>query len=100
MLSLERQLGSKTVISATYVGNSSHRQRVLIEPNVGNPSLCLSLSDPSEVQPGTPTCGPGGEDTVYFPIGGGQLNCTRGPLGSAFGSNADQSTIGHANYNA
>ena len=28
------------------------------------------------------------------------MNGTRGPLGSNFGSNALQSTIGHANYNA
>jgi hypothetical protein len=100
MLSVERQVGPNTVLSASYVGNSSHRQRVLIEPNAGNPALCLSLSEASEVLPGTPTCGPGGEDTVYYPIGGGQVNGTRGPLGSNFGSNADQTTIGHANYNA
>jgi hypothetical protein len=100
MLSLERQVGRDTVLTATYVGNSSHRQRILIEPNAGNPALCLSLSQPSEVVPGTLTCGPGGEDTVYFPIGGGQVNGTRGPLGSNFGSNALQSNIGHANYNS
>jgi Carboxypeptidase regulatory-like domain len=100
MLSIERQAGPHTVLSASYVGTSSHRQRVLIEPNPGNPALCLSLSESSEVQPGTLTCGPGGEDTVYFPIGGGQVNGTRGPLGANFGSNALQSTIGHANYNA
>jgi Carboxypeptidase regulatory-like domain/TonB dependent receptor len=100
MLSIERQIGPNTVLSASYVGSSSHRQRVLIEPNAGNPSLCRSLTQPSEVQPGTLTCGPGGEDTVYYPIGGGQVNGTRGPLGANFGSNALQSTIGHANYNA
>jgi hypothetical protein len=100
MVSVERQAGAKTVFSASYIGTSSHRQRVLIEPNPGNPALCLSLSQASEVQPGTLTCGPGGEDTVYYPIAGGQVNGTRGPLGSNFGSNALQSTIGHANYNA
>jgi hypothetical protein len=73
---------------------------VLIEPNAGNPALCLSLSQQSEVQPGTLTCGSGGEDTVYFPTAGGQVNGTRGPLGPNFGSNALQTTIGHANYNA
>jgi hypothetical protein len=99
-LSVERQAGPNTVFSASYVGTSSHRQRVLIEPNPGNPALCLSLSQTSDVQPGTLTCGPGGEDTVYYPIAGGQVNGTRGPLGSNFGSNALQSTIGHANYNA
>ena len=100
MLSLERQAGPKTVISASYVGTESHSQRILIEPNPGDPALCLSLSQASDVQPGTLTCGPGGEDTVYYPIAGGQVNGTRGPLGSNFGSNALQSTIGHANYNA
>jgi len=100
MLSIERQAGPNTVLSASYVGTASHRQRVLIEPNAGNPALCLSLSQPSEVMPGTPTCGPGGEDTVYYPAKGGQVNGTRGPLGANFGSNADQTTIGHANYNA
>jgi hypothetical protein len=100
MFSIERQAGPNTVFSASYVGTSSHRQRVLIEPNAGNPALCLSLSLPSEVQPGTVTCGPEGEDTVYYPIGGGQVNGTRGPLGASFGSDGLQSNIGHANYNA
>ena len=100
VLSIERQAGPKTVVSASYLGTSSHRQMVLIEPNPGNPALCLSLSQPSEVMPGTLTCGAGGEDTMYYPIAGGQVNGTRGPLGSNFGSNALQSTIGHANYNA
>jgi hypothetical protein len=100
MLSIERQAGPNTVLSASYVGTSSHRQRVLIEPNPGNPSLCLSLSQASQVQPGTLTCGPGGENGVYYPITGGVVNGTRGPLGPNFGSNALQSTIGSANYNA
>ncbi len=100
MFSIERQAGPKTVLSASYVGTASHRQRVLAESNAGNPALCLSLSQPSEVMPGTLTCGAFGEDTVYYPIAGGQVNGTRGPLGSNFGSNAIQSNIGHANYNA
>ncbi len=100
MLSVERQAGPNTVFTASYVGNSSHRLRVLIEPNAGDPSLCLSLSQANEVQPGTLTCGPNGEDTVYYPLAGGQVNGTRKPLGASFGSNSLQSTIGHANYNA
>jgi hypothetical protein len=71
-----------------------------VESNPGNAALCLSLSQPSAVMPGTLTCGAGGEDSVYYPVGGGQVNGTRGPLGSNFGSNALQSNIGHANYNA
>ena len=99
-LSIERQAGPNTVFGASYIGSSTHRQRVLIEPNPGNPALCLSLSQPSAVVPGTLTCGAGGEDTVYYPVTGGQVNGTRGPLGPNFGSNALQSNIGHANYNA
>jgi hypothetical protein len=100
MLSIERQAGPKTVFSASYVGTASHRQLVLIEPNPGNPALCLSLSQTNEVAPNTPTCVPGGENGVYYPVAGGVVNGTRGPLGPNFGSNALQSTIGNANYNA
>ena len=100
MLSIERQAGPNTVMSASYVGNVSERQRVLVEANPGDPALCLSLSEPNEVKPGTLTCGAYGEDTAYYPIGGGQVSGTRGPLGPSFGSNALQSNVGHANYNA
>jgi hypothetical protein len=99
-LSLERQAGPNTVLEASYIGSSTHRQRVLVEPNPGNPALCLSLSQPGDVQFGTLTCGAGGENGVYYPVGGGVVNGTRGPLGPNFGSNALQSNIGHANYNA
>jgi hypothetical protein len=100
MLSIERQAGPNTVLSASYVGTASHRQRVLVEANPGDPTLCLSLSQPNQVQPGTLTCGAYGEDTVYYPIGGGQVDGTRSPLGPKFGSNALQSNTGRANYNA
>ncbi len=100
MLSIERQAGPNTVLSASYVGTASHRQRVLVEANPGNPALCLSLSQPNQVQPGTLTCGAYGEDTVYYPIGGGQVDGTRSPLGPNFGSDSLQSNTGHANYNA
>jgi len=100
MFSIERQAGPNTVFDATYVGTATHHQRVLVEANPGNPALCLSLSQASEVMPGTLTCGAGGEDTIYYPVGGGQVDGTRGPLGANFGSNALQSNIGHAGYNA
>ena len=100
MLSIERQAGPNTVISATYVGNSSHRQRVLVAANPGNPQLCLSLSQNNEVLAGTTPCGPNGENGTYYPAAGGKINGTRGPLGSNFGVNALQSNIGYANYHA
>lgn len=99
-LSIERQLGPKTVFDAAYVGSSTHHQRVLIAENPGNPALCLSLSQSSEVVFGTPTCGPFGEDEIYYPVAGGVVNGTRQQLGPNFGSNAMQSNIGNANYNS
>ena len=99
-LSIERQAGPKTVFDASYIGSSTHRQRVLIAENPGNPALCLSLSQSSSVLFGTVSCGPFGEDTTYYPTAGGIVNGTRQQLGPNFGSNALQSNIGHANYNA
>lgn len=100
MLSLERQLGTNTVLSVSYVGNEGHRLLVMTEANPGNPALCLSLSQPSQVAPGSPTCGPFGENNVYTSSTGQVINGTRAPLGPAFGSNTYQATIGQSNYNA
>jgi hypothetical protein len=100
MLSIERQLGSSTVLSLSYVGNQAHHLLVLEEANPGNPALCLSLSQTSEVAPGSPTCGPFGENTIYTSASGNVINGTRGPLGPNFGSVSYQTTIGNSSYNA
>ena len=100
MLSLERGLGANTVLSLNYVGTQGHRLLVLEEANPGNPSLCLFLSNPANLAPGQTPCGPFGEDTTYMTSAGQVYNGTRGPLGSNFGSNANQATIGNSNYNA
>ena len=105
MLSVERALGANTLLSVNYVGTQGHRLLVLDEANAGSPALCLALSDPSNLLPGQTPCGPFGEDTTYAtspnsPFGGKVLQGTRGPLGSNFGSNANQATIGNSNYNA
>jgi Carboxypeptidase regulatory-like domain len=100
MLSIERQAGPNTVLNASYVGTSSHRQLVLIAENYGDPALCLSLSQTNQVAPGSATCGAFGESNVYVTAAGQTVNGTREQLGPNFGSNALQTTIGHANYNA
>jgi hypothetical protein len=100
MLSLERGIGSNTVVSVNYVGNQGHRLLVLEESNPGDPALCLSLSNPLNLAPGQTACGPFGEDTTYTTKTGTVYNGTRGPLGPNFGSNANQTTIGNSNYNA
>jgi hypothetical protein len=107
MLSLERGIGNNTVLSLNYIGTQGHRLLVLDEANPGNPALCLALSNPNNLalSPAQTPCGPFGEDTQYItspssPFGGKVFQGTRGPLGSNFGSDADQSTIGNSNYNA
>ena len=100
MLSLERGLGSNTVISLNYVGTQAHRLLVIEEANPGNPALCLFLSNPANLAPGQTPCGPFGEDTQYTTSTGQVFNGTRGPLGSNFGSNANQATIGNSSYSA
>ena len=99
-LSLERGFGADTVFSVNYIGTQAHRLLVLEESNPGSPSLCLYLSNPANLQPGETPCGPFGEDTQYITSTGQVYNGTRGPLGSNFGSNANQATIGNSNYNS
>jgi hypothetical protein len=100
MLSIERGLGAKTVLSASYVGTQAHRLLVLVEANPGDPSLCLFLSNPANLAAGQTPCGPFGEDSQYITATGKVYNGTRGPLGSNFGSNANQATAGNSNYNS
>ena len=74
---------------------------MLVPTNAGNPALCLSLSQPSEVAPGSATCGPFGEDAaVHLGIGQGLSGNARGPGTRTYGSTTAQKTIGNSNYNA
>src|ERR1700689_1137070 len=100
MVSLQRQIRTNTLLSLSYVGNQAHHLVVLEPANPGNPALCLSLSQPNEVAPGSPTCGPFGENNTYITASGAVINGTRGPLGPAFGSVSYQATVGNSNYNA
>ena len=100
MFSLERGLGAHSVLSLNYVGTQGHRLLALDEANPGNPSLCLFLSTPANLAPGQTPCGPFGEDTTYLTAAGQVYAGTRGPLGSNFGSNANQATMGASHYNA
>ncbi|MGB9069998.1 MAG: carboxypeptidase regulatory-like domain-containing protein [Candidatus Acidiferrales bacterium] len=99
MLSLERGFGAHTVVSVNYVGTQGHRLLVLEEANPGDPRLCLFLSKPANLAPGQTPCGPFGEDSSYVTATGKTYQGTRGPLGSNFGSNANQATIGNSDYN-
>ena len=70
MLSLQRGFGANTVLSMNYVGTQGHRLLVLVEANPGDPALCLRLSNPANFRPGSPTCGPFGEDNVFTTASG------------------------------
>ncbi len=100
MLSIQRQIGQSTLLSANYVGNEGHRLLVLTASNPGDPALCLSLSQPAAVSPGTVTCGPFGEGNTYTTAAGQTIYGTRTALGPNFGSNANQATTGNSNYNS
>jgi len=79
MLSVERQFGTASLVTLSYVGAASHHLLVLEEANPADPALCLSLGS---------ACGPFNEQAA------------RTRFGSAFGSVELQRTIANANYNA
>jgi hypothetical protein len=81
---------NSTLLTVSYAGNEGHHLLVLVPANVGNPALCLSLSQPSEVAPGSATCGPFGEDAAYTSASGKTYQGTRVGLGPNFGSTTAQ----------
>ena len=99
-LTIDRQFGENDFFSFGYVGTQGHRLLVVLEENPGNPALCLSLSQPGEVMPGTPTCGPFGESGSYVSRTGEVYNGTRGPFGAAFTSATTEHAMANSSYNA
>lgn len=99
-LSIQRQIGSSDVLSISYVGTQGHALLSNLESNIGNPALCLSVSQASQVVPGGATCGPFGQNGVFTRADGTVINGTRYPLGNKMGSNGYFITIGNSNYNS
>lgn len=98
--SIERELGSGTLARLSYVGSQAHHLLVVFSANPGNPALCLALSQPGAVAPGTATCGPFGEGTTYVTAAGQQINGTRTPFGSAFSNDDFEGSVGNSSYNS
>lgn len=102
MLSLQRQFGAATVLTASYVGTQGHHLMVIMEANPANPALCLSVSEGHQF-PGTTPCGPYSE-TGTFTTAAGQVIQVRqqlGPTGgSDFGSTGWFRTAGTSSYNS
>jgi hypothetical protein len=99
-LTIERQLGSNMLFSVGYIGSLSRHLLAVHDVNPGNPALCLGLSQPQDVAPGTPTCGPFGENNVYTRADGTIVNGTRFPFPNTIGTDAVYQNMGNANYNS
>ena len=100
-LSVQRQFGSATVMTLSYVGTTGRKLLTFMESNPGEQALCLELSNAANVAPNTPTCGPFGENGVYtLPDGVTQVNSTRSPFGPNFGSNAYMKSVANSSYNS
>ena len=98
-LSVQRELGSQTLLSASYVGSQGHHLLSSLEANPGDPALCLSVHDATQVVPGTQTCGPNAETGTFQPVGGGTV-VVRGPFGANFSSDGYFMTVGKSSYNS
>jgi Carboxypeptidase regulatory-like domain len=98
-LSLQRQLGTATVLSVNYVGTVGRQLLTFEESNPGNQALCLQLMNSANVAPNTPLCGPNGEDSVYTTASGQTVNGTR-PFGLNFNSNPYMKTAVSSSYNS
>lgn len=101
-LSLQRQLGSATVASVSYVGAVGRHNLTFVEANPGDPALCLYLSNPANLAPDNPsgTCGPFGEQNQYIEANGTVVNSTRTRFGADFGGNSFMSSIASSSYNS
>ena len=100
MLSVQREIGRNTALSLSYVGAQAHHLLVITSANPGDAALCLSLSRPEDVMPGTATCGPFGENNTYYARDGRVIRGTRGPFSSDFGGFSFQRTIANSSYNS
>ncbi|HYM74761.1 MAG TPA: TonB-dependent receptor [Candidatus Dormibacteraeota bacterium] len=108
--SIQRQIGTNTVVTASYVGNQGHRLVTSIEANPANQALCLFLSDPNNLGPNSAgPCGPFSETPPFDSTTGtstpwvtasGQTIAAVRPLGPLFDTNPFESTIANSRYNS
>jgi hypothetical protein len=102
-LSVQRQLGASTVLTIAYVGTQSHNLQGDLNLNMGDATLCQSLSKPGS---STPLCGPNNEKQVFTrPDGskvyGSLVGMNNQGLGAVvFGKVHLYSNIGASNYNS
>jgi len=97
-LSLEREFAKNNLLKISYVGSQAHHLLAIVPANPGNAALCLSVSQLSQVAPGSATCGPFSEGGV-FTKADGETVVVRGPFSPQFDAVTYQKTIGSSNYN-
>ena len=108
--SIQRQIGSNTVVTTSYVGNQAHRLVTSIEANPTNQAECLFLSDPNNLGPNSAgPCGPFSEtppfdsstgiSTPWVTASGQTITSVR-PLGPLFDTNPFVSTVANSRYNS
>ena len=96
-LSFERQVGTGTVITVSYIGTQGHHLLTLLSANPSNPALCLRVS--RSVASGSASCGPFAETGTFTTVSG-QTVVPRQPLGTDFGSDAYFYGYGNSAYNS
>ncbi len=99
-VAVSQQLGARTTATVSYVGTQAHHLLVIQPVNPGNPALCLALSQPAEVAPGSATCGPFSESSGFTAADGTVYGGTRTAYSGAFGGVNLQKTIANAHNNA
>jgi hypothetical protein len=99
-LSIQRQLGSATLLTASYVGTQGHHLLSSLQANPGDPALCASVDQSSEVVGGVDVCTGNNLNNDFFPVTGGTIHGTRGPFGQSFSSDGYFITIGKSSYNS
>lgn len=113
-LSVQRQVGANTILTAAYVGNQGHRLVTSIEANPTNQALCLFVNQNTPV--GAPTCGPYSETPPFqvtvnaqgqsvgtstpWTLNSGQQIASARPLGPLFDTNPFVSTVANSRYNS
>jgi hypothetical protein len=91
-LSIDRQIGANSLFSMGYIGSVGCHLLTVRSANPGNPALCLSPSQPSNLAPGTQTRGPFEENLVFTRANGTVVDGTRRSFPNQIGRRRNQDT--------
>lgn len=95
-LSIQRQLTANTLVSVGYVGTAGHKLITFINSNPSDNNLCLYLSNPANLAPGSAVCGPNNEDSGPFVLATGAADAPGYPGIRSFASTRLLAGLNHA----